>query len=402
MVRLHGEMPGPNRTGSDFLSNADGVVGKPIHDSWKQLQPGEENTTPNLVYEASQRLVEAGLSVIPIDAEMGTKSPDSQRLPRPRDRVSGAKRPSWSIYKMRRPNANELRRWHEFGVPYGLAVVCGAVSGGAVGTGLEVIDFDTADYFAPWFNVVEQTAPELMKRLVRVHTPRPGMHVYYRCSRFNGSQKLAFAAATDDSGHAVFDLQGQPVRKTLIELKGEGGYCLIPPSPSRCHPTGRLYRYVHDKLDLTRVPTITPEERAILLDAARSFNQWKDPKPSPKSKPMPTRPSDLSRPGDDYNARATWDDLLSSHGWTRGSVHGDETRWCRPGKDGGVSATTNHNGSDLLHVFSSSASPFEADQTYSKFAAYAMLNHDGNFTEASRALRKMGYGTQALPAGRRT
>ena len=55
-----------------------------------------------------------------------------------------------------------------------------------------------------------------------------------------------------------------------------------------------------------------------------------------------------------YNARTTWDELLTRHGWHR--LSGSEAsvgHWQRPGKtDPGGSATTNYGGSDKLCVFS--------------------------------------------------
>jgi hypothetical protein len=369
--------------------------------AWSRPIEGEELTSPEHVYEAGRRLVDAGLSVIPIEAYEGSKSPDNLRLPHPHDAVSGKPKPSWSVFKIRRPNPNELRRWRETDGPYGLAVLGGAVSGGRYGLGLEVIDIDTADLAQPWIEAVEKRAPGLVVRLVRVRTPRPGMHLYYRCSRFGVSQKLAFAAARDDFNQPALDPQGNPVRKTLIEVKAEGGYCLIPPSPPRCHPTCRLYQYAEGSADLTAVPTITLEERGILLDAARSLNQWQEPKPVQRPSNNQGNPRDLSRPGDDFNARGEWADVLTDHGWAFAGEYTEETRWCRPGKDGGVSATTNHHGSDLLHVFSSNAAPFEADGWYTKFAAYALLNHGGNFQEAARDLREQGYGRKTLKTGKR-
>jgi hypothetical protein len=375
--------------------------GKPLPAAWSRPVPGEEVTSPDHVYEAGRLLVAAGLSVIPVDAYEGSKSPDSYRLPRPHDRVNGRPKPSWSAFKIRRPNADELRGWREMEGPYGLAVIGGAVSGGRYGFGLEVIDIDTADLAQPWVEAVERQAPGLVDRLVRVRTPRPGMHVYYRCSHFGVSQKLAFAAAKDDFDQPALDAQGNPVRKTLIEVKAEGGYCLIPPSPPRCHPSCRLYQYADGSADLTAVPTITPEERGILLDAARSLNEWQETKPAQVRRQSPTIRGALSRPGDDFNARGKWADVLTPHGWVIAGEYGEETRWRRPGKDGGVSATTNHNGSDLLHVFSSNADPFEQDESYCKFAAYTLLNHGGDFGEAARDLRGQGYGRKTLSAGKR-
>jgi hypothetical protein len=105
-----------------------------------------------------------------------------------------------------------------------------------------------------------------------------------------------------------------------------------------------------------------------------------------------SRTSTNDRPGDDFNARGDWVEILSEHGWSQISHYGDEVRWCRPGKEGGVSATTNYNGNGLLHVFSTNAPPFEADRDYAKFTAYTLLNHEGDFGRAARKLREDGYG----------
>ena len=145
----------PERKGSRDTNRKGG---KPLPDAWTQSVPGEETTTPAQVYEASQRLVSAGLSVIPIEAYEGSKSPDSLRLPHPHDRLTGKPRSSWSIFKIRRANPDELKAWFEKEGPYGLAVLGGAVSGGKYGLGLEVIDIDTADLADPWVASVERQA----------------------------------------------------------------------------------------------------------------------------------------------------------------------------------------------------------------------------------------------------
>jgi hypothetical protein len=68
--------------------------------------------------------------------------------------------------------------------------------------------------------------------------------------------------------------------------------------------------------------------------------------------------------------------------------------WLRPGKQSGTSATTNYEGSDFLIVFSTNARPFEAERGYTKFTAYALLNHDGDFTAAAAAI---DHGDPGLP-----
>ena len=96
------------------------------------------------------------------------------------------------------------------------------------------------------------------------------------------------------------------------------------------------------------------------------------------------------RPGDIYNAKATWDQILEPRGWA--FISGD--KWWRPGKDRGtISATTNYEGCDCLFIFSDAPEipPLKPREAYSKFRAYAVLEHGGDFTEAARAVVKDGF-----------
>ena len=85
------------------------------------------------------------------------------------------------------------------------------------------------------------------------------------------------------------------------------------------------------------------------------------------------------------NERANWADILEPHGWTWVKRIGEEDFWRRPGKDVGISATTNYEGSDCLYVFSTST-PFEARVGVSKFTAKTILEHQGNFSASQNGL----------------
>ena len=97
------------------------------------------------------------------------------------------------------------------------------------------------------------------------------------------------------------------------------------------------------------------------------------------------------RPGDDYNARGDWSELLTHYGWTEVGRRGEASYWRRPGKENGVSARLNRGGDGLLRVFSSNAMPLEA-RSYSLFGAYGALDHNGDYTAAAVALAALGYG----------
>ncbi|MFP3360387.1 hypothetical protein R0K17_24030, partial [Planococcus sp. SIMBA_143] len=78
------------------------------------------------------------------------------------------------------------------------------------------------------------------------------------------------------------------------------------------------------------------------------------------------------------------------HGWQVHHRAGAETHWTRPGKSTteGPSATTREDGG--LYVFSTSTA-FDPEVPYSKFGAYAVLEHGGDHAAAARALAADGF-----------
>jgi putative DNA primase/helicase len=260
--------------------------------------------------------------------------------------------------------------------------VCGAVSGG-----WEIIDFDEIDAAIAWWEKIKENHSRIFSKLVFVLSPRPGLHVHYRCSAIQGPLQLA-------RGYGE-DAEGQENRaKTLIETRGQGNYIVVPPSPGSCHPSGRPYELLGDR-DLADVQKIKVEERRLLIETARELNEYVRPvRPRPVVQPAGrTGYSGSERPGDDFNLRGSWAKILEPRGWRLINVLDDGTEyWTRPGKTEGVSATVNYEGSDLLYVFSTNAEPFEPGRGYTKFTAYALLNHGGDYSAAAKELSRMGYG----------
>lgn len=123
--------------------------------------------------------------------------------------------------------------------------------------------------------------------------------------------------------------------------------------------------------------------------------EMEPPRPAPVVR---TEGSPL-RPGDDFNDRAHWADILTPHGWTYMYHRGQTWYWRRPGKDSGEhSATTGRKGmgsEDRLYVFSD-ATGFDPNVPYSKHAAYTLLNYgsvgSSAFAQSTRDLRAQGYG----------
>ncbi len=307
--------------------------------------------------ERARRFIDAGIGVLSVRTD-GTKRPTL---------------PEWAFLQGRFATLDEITDW--FNTPAGIALVCGGVSGN-----LEALDIDAPSLVDEWIMAVGRLHAGLVERLVYVETPTGGAHFWYRhMDAPMGNKKLAQELRTDDNG--------RPRPYTLIETRGQGGYAIAPGSPAACHTTGRTY-------DLKRgsfgdVPRLTIGERLCLLDAARGLGTWTPPAPIAH---FPRGEQSGDRPGDVFNAEARWDIILGPHGWRVDHAAGDETFWRRPGKGDGQSATTGYAGSNVLYVFSSNAYPFEPEQSYTPFAAYALLEHGGDYQAAARALKGKGYG----------
>lgn len=311
------------------------------------------------VLQSMRALLACGVSVVPIRPN-GTK----------------AALVAWQPYQQRLATDAEVDGWAErfAHVDAGLAIVTGVASGN-----VEVLDFDDATLVKPWHELVEQCQPGLVDRLVVVQTPRPGMSVWYRCETIEGNQKLA-------EGYGP---TGE--KKTLIETRGQGGYALIPPSPAACHETLRPYRLRQGTLQ--NIPTIYRHERELLLNCARCFHSLKPESPKRFRVTGLSEPAS-NRPGDLFAAAVHWPEVLEPHGWVLDGAQGELSRWRRPGKDRGHSATSGLTPKDLLYVFSSNASPFEAGHLYDKFRAFALLNYHGDCALAARAV--LGLKPRAL------
>jgi hypothetical protein len=93
-----------------------------------------------------------------------------------------------------------------------------------------------------------------------------------------------------------------------------------------------------------------------------------------------------------YASSATWAEILEPHDWVH--LRSDErgAHWEPPGRSGAHTpgAALSHEYSALT-VFTTSTE-FEAGTPYSKFDAYAVLNHDGDRRAAAEALHGQGFG----------
>lgn len=101
------------------------------------------------------------------------------------------------------------------------------------------------------------------------------------------------------------------------------------------------------------------------------------------------------RPGDDFNVRGSWLDILPQHGWKVHRYLGNgHIQWTRPGKEFGISASTGRDPrADRLYVFSTSTE-FEARTPINKHYALAVLEFNGDVGACASYLRSQGFGSE--------
>ena len=316
------------------------------------------------IYLAALQLTKEGISVVPVS-------------------VDGSKKPApftWRKYQDNRPTTQELIDWFGKGTQQGVGAICGAVSGN-----LEMLELEGRAVAAQIHIQAKDMAEnsglgDLWQKIQDGYcevTPSGGIHWLYRISDglVPGNQKLARRPG-ENGGVDV-----------LCETRGEGGFVILAPSAGSCHPSGEPWKILSGSIQT--IPTITLEEREALFSIFRCFDEM--PKIENIAQEVKSREVNLSLPGDDYNSKVTWEQILTPLGWSKVYTKGEAIAWRRPGKNEGISATTNFNGKDNLYVFTTSTI-FESEHSYSKFAAYATLEHNGDFKKAASALRSQGYG----------
>lgn len=319
----------------------------------------------NQILQAALDFYHAGISVVPAKMD-GTKAPIG----------------SWKQYQVARAEIPQLEEWFS-GSQTGIGVICGQVSGN-----LEMLELEGRAVQAGMLAEAKDLAfnsglAELWELLAFGYvelTPAGGMHFLYRISDevVPGNTKLARRPGINDTV------------EVLAETRGTGGFVVTAPSFGTVHPTGNPWVMLQGSP--VTIPSITMEERNALHSIFKAFDEM----PAKQSfGQLLAKDSSNEKPGDDFNAKASWKEILEPKGWAIVFTSGNVTYWRRPGKSTGISATTGRNDGDNLYVFTTSTS-FEAERPYSKFAAYAHLEFSGDFSAAAKALKAAGYGTPSL------
>lgn len=166
----------------------------------------------------------------------------------------------WAPYQARAMTPERASRL--FSAQSGIAAVLGRVSG------VVVVDFDVdaGRIWPEWARLVEEEFDGLLGEVPIVGSPggEDRRHVHLRVGCDVGTTKLAMRG-----------------RETLVEVKAEGGYVLVPGSSRWAHPASHLdpdraYRQLSGPplLELPTTEPVVDEETALtLLDLARRFDE---------------------------------------------------------------------------------------------------------------------------------
>jgi len=323
-----------------------------------------------------------------------------------RAQADGTKRPfgEWKCYQEQPPDRESVTQWFADGYP-GWGVVCGRVSGN-----LEMFELEGRAVTEGLLNrfkdaLREASLFDLWKHIVSGYserTPSNGLHVLYRCEDISGNLKLARRPATDE------ELARDPADKVkvLIETRGEGGFSILAPSNGTTHPSGEPWVRLHG--GFMTIVTISPAQRAALLEVARSFDSMPYEEPE-RVKPLGVKGDGGTLPGFDL----TTTEVLEAAGFTLHHVNrkGD-AHWTRPAKpvEEGHSLTVWGDDGRVTPFSSSIDMPNEFTTGKRLLTAWQLhvgLNHRGDFTEAGRQWRTVTTGElidlgDISPWGRRT
>jgi hypothetical protein len=171
----------------------------------------------------------------------------------------------------------------------------------------------------------------------------------------------------------------------ILRIPGTVNRKRTMPEPAPCriiHDSGRRYSLTSLRDCLTDAIAALPAPEPVMRRVAQ------------------TRSRDGLAPGDDYEQRTDWSEILIPAGWTFAYEHGGTRYWCRPGKTrrDGISATTGRAADrDRLWVFTD-GTDFPQNTPMTKFGAYTLLTQGGtrthHFAAANQELARQGYGAR--------
>lgn len=204
-------------------------------------------------------------------------------------------------------------------------------------------------------------------KFVIYKTASEGFHILFKSKRVDGNQKIA-------------KLKGH--KEAVIETRGVGGYIVV-------YEKKYTERSYHD------IEYISDWDRDILFECSKTFN-YIDEEKSIEKPPVKVKEYEKGAltPWDDYNNKVSIFDIIS-----------DDFNTVRKMSDKYLikrhNAKSVHSGyvyanSGCMYLFST-GTIYPAEQLISPFKAYAIKEHNEDFSAAAKQLYKDGYGDRVKP-----
>ncbi len=304
-------------------------------------------SAPSL-FELALAYTKAGISIIPISPDDTPGANGNKNIP-----VDCSEH-----IKKRIASPEELREWFADDRQFGLAAVLGNISGG-----LECLDLTYAAVVKLFRQlVILQGGAYLLEKLPTAKSTVGGRtRLYYRCPNpTRGNMRLA-----------QFEFPSEPgtVRLQLLAfVHGEGHWTVLPGLPAAFGDFYDAYDWVGR--DLSEAPTITEDERQLLLESVRCLNAWVDP----NATLAPASP-------DGFDDQVSWEQILVPLRWTKVRDFGEVAVWHTPERTRPGYCAVSGIGfeGNLLY-------DIRFGRTYTKFGAFGLLYFDGDF-EKARSIR---------------
>ncbi len=260
-------------------------------------------------------------------------------------------------------NTGTIQAWYSGKyTEHGIGIVTGALDNGTRYIAIDVDEHDPNNSGATTLKKLEQQHQPL-PATITARTGSGGTHLLYRLADHHL-----------DIGNGAGRMLG-----TGIDIRANNAQIVVAPT---IHPNGNAYTWKDDHAPGEIEMALLPDWIATLL----TLEPTRD-KPTPTTTNTVDTAND-TRAGTRFNRDTNWENLLTADGWTPHHRASDGTyHWTRPHKDvrDGISATTNHNGNDLLTVFTTSITNLPPG-TYDRFGYWTCTRHQGDFTAAARAL----------------
>lgn len=322
-----------------------------------------------------------GLVVIPLDDKKQPYNPQNGTLF------------PWHWFQERLPSDSEIEKYYNGCNSLGLLT----------GMGIEAVDCDAKYFTNPHLMTEfrEALPQELFNKLVIQQSKNMGYHWVFKSSAVEPNQKLACRETTDAEVYEYYCKEFIKLKshkkafksalnfKSLVLLETRGGtldkrmgYIVIA-DPEKTIDNG--YKLLRGSfLD---IPEITVEERNLIIETARKFNEIKQEVSNYKAVRATKGESDVF---DRYNNEADGLDILLEHGWTinEGSSKGKDKRMVRPGNPDSDSSGLFDTERNLFVCYSTSCG-FEINKGYPPVNLLAELAFEGDFVKTFNYLKEL-------------